>query len=90
MNVTGRIKTNNDIVNQSIDTAISELFRRLEEKGYGSFISYHETLGVVTEEYFELVDAVRSNDVEHIKDELMDLAVAVIFGHASLRAHTDT
>ena len=62
--------------------ALQEAFRK---KGLGEFISSHETLGVVTEEFHELVEAVRSNDTSKIKAELMDLAVAATFGYICIK-----
>jgi len=62
------------------------LKKRLEEKGDGALISYHEILGVVTEEYHELCGAVESNREPAIKDEILDLAVAAVFGLASIQS----
>lgn len=55
-----------------------EILRRLDQHGPGEFVSTHEILGVVTEEYFELVDAVKRH--EHVGAELMDVAVGALFG----------
>lgn len=57
---------------------------RLNKKGYGIFISTHEILGVVNEEHHELVEAIKNNDLENIREELMDIAVACIHGIASI------
>lgn len=51
-----------------------ERLREKGEKGDGIFVSAHESLGVIAEEYHELVEAVR--DRRGIEDELLDLAVA--------------
>jgi len=74
-------------VNQgSIEVAISVfkecLSERLAEKGYGTFASSHEILGVITEEYHELQHAVEANDKRQVRHELLDLAVGAIFGVA--------
>jgi len=61
-----------------------KLMQRLQEKGPGIYISSHETLGIVTEEYHELVKAVQDNDTEAQFDELLDLAVACVAGMASI------
>lgn len=69
----------------------SELGRRLREKGRGTFSSKHELLGIITEEYLEVQCAVQSKgDVDHIKlrAELLDVAVACVFGVACIDAKT--
>lgn len=59
---------------------------RLTQKGKAAFISKHEVLGIVAEEYDELVKAVRKNDEKYqrvkITGELLDIAVACILGMA--------
>jgi NTP pyrophosphatase (non-canonical NTP hydrolase) len=59
-------------------------------KGDGAFSSPHEILGAITEEYHELVEAVRhdkigSPAIEQIQQELKDLAVLAIFGLACFK-----
>jgi NTP pyrophosphatase (non-canonical NTP hydrolase) len=54
-------------------------------KGDGAFSSPHEILGAITEEYHELVEAVRHNIPEQVQHELKDLAVLAIFGLACLK-----
>jgi NTP pyrophosphatase (non-canonical NTP hydrolase) len=75
-----RKQLNNDQINIGIDELIKKLYYRLEQKGYGTFSSRHEILGVVTEEYKEFIDAVHSKDYENMKEELLDIAVACVFG----------
>ncbi len=53
--------------------------RRLKEKGEGTFASSHEVLGIIAEEYDELIDAVRANDMTKVDKELEDIAVACVF-----------
>ena len=62
--------------------------RRLEEKGNGGFASIHEALGVITEEYHELVRAIESDDRKAIHGELVDVVVACVFALASDHAGT--
>mgnify|MGYP003424806252 FL=1 len=45
---------------------------------YGDFASSHEALGVASEEWDELKDAIRSNDMASIKRECLDLASVLI------------
>ena len=41
---------------------------------YGPFRSTHEALGVLTEEYHELIEAVRSNDLARIAREAIQVS----------------
>ena len=59
------------------------LLSRMEKKGDGHFVSSHETLGVICEEYEELKEAVRANYPKAVCEELLDLAVAALFGICS-------
>jgi len=60
--------------------------RRLRQKGPGCFASSHEALGIVTEEYHELVAAVESNDPESIDEEMIDIAVAALLAVMSRKS----
>lgn len=60
------------------------LFERLEQKGYGTWTSRHEVLGIITEEYTELVEAVHSGTTQNIEAELVDIAVACLFSIACI------
>jgi len=79
-----RPKISAEELNQTIYALQTQLGWRLNEKGSGSFSSSHEILGCVAEEYFELVEAVKSSSTEAILSELYDLAVAAVFGAACL------
>jgi NTP pyrophosphatase (non-canonical NTP hydrolase) len=61
---------------------------RTIEKGDGTFASQHEILGIVTEEYYEYIKAVQENDFIEAKKELIDIAVACVFGIACIDAAT--
>jgi len=45
---------------------------------YGDFASTHEALGVAMEEWHELIDAIRANDIGAIQLECMDLAAVLM------------
>ena len=45
---------------------------------YGSFASTHEALGVCSEEWDELRDAIRANKLESVREEALDLAAALL------------
>ena len=72
----------------TVETAINdfrtELNRRLNEKGYGSWLSRHEILGVLEEELLELKDAVHNKSFSDIRSELLDIAVGAVFGAACI------
>ena len=69
---------------ESLDSLRPLLQRRLHNHGYGVAASIHEILGIVVEEVDELVDEVRANDLEGVHRELMDIAIAAIFGMVSI------
>ena len=48
------------------------------QRRYGPFASTHEALGVATEEWHELIDAIRSNVVIDVQSECLDLAAVLI------------
>ena len=45
---------------------------------YGNFASTHEALGVALEEWNELQEAIRSNAIESVREECIDLAAVLI------------
>lgn len=59
----------------------SALDMRLREKGSNSFASRHEILGVIEEEMFELNESVRNGSRLEVEEELIDIAVAAVFGN---------
>lgn len=59
---------------------------RLKQKGRGIFISSHETLGILSEEFNEFGAAVQSNDPIYQANELLDVAVAAVLGLASIES----
>lgn len=73
-----------DDINQAIDVVIKKMFERLDEKGYGALRSRHEILGVVAEEFYELINAVTYDGLTRVSDELLDIAVACILGIACI------
>jgi len=64
-----------------------KLMYRVGQKGPGTLVSSHEILGIITEEYQEYIEEVTMNSPEEAKvQELLDIAVAALFGVASFRA----
>lgn len=64
------------------------LKQRIKEKGPHGLASFHEGLGLLAEEYHELMDAARSNDNGLIRYETEDIAVAAIYILASMDSGT--
>lgn len=58
--------------------------RRVGEKSNDSLASIHEGLGIITEEFHELVEAVRSNNHAKVVDELLDIEVGCMFLRACI------
>jgi NTP pyrophosphatase (non-canonical NTP hydrolase) len=54
------------------------------DKRYGPFASTHEALGVCSEEWDELREAIRCNSLSAVQDECLDLAAALIRLHDQL------
>lgn len=71
-------------IEQATDLVFGSLGRATALHGRGSYSSAHEILGVVTEEFHELVDAVKSNRIVRVEHELADIAVACLFGIACI------
>lgn len=48
------------------------------EQRFSSYSSTHEALGVITEEMWELTQAIRTNYAEDVRREAIDIAVACL------------
>lgn len=64
----------------------AKLEQRLKEKGYGASVSRHEILGILEEEVMEFLHEVHRGQPKGLQEELMDIAVAAIWGLASLQS----
>ena len=77
-----------DATEKEIQLALSvfeEFLRgRVEKHGHGKFVGPHEALGVLTEEFWETVEATRSNNRMRIREEMLDCAVAAVWAYISL------
>lgn len=71
-------------VRMAMDMLQGEMTKRLRQKGDGTFASRHEILGCLTEEYLEICNAVQCEDNQHLVAELLDAAVACVFGAACI------
>lgn len=81
-----RLQLTDDVIEQAAAEAVKKLRFRVQQKGHGTFASNHEILGVVRQETTEYEDAIHKRmDQEAKVQELLDIAVAAIFGVASIR-----
>lgn len=81
-----------EVTLQAIESGVADiaqkLLQRLEQKGRGSYASRHEILGILEEEYDEVLDAIRDDSrigFDDFEKELLDVAVAGLFGYICLR-----
>lgn len=81
-----RIKIKKRFVKKAVKLLKEKLKYRMLQKGPQSYASVHEALGLITEEYKELIDAVQSNKREDVMAELLDVAVGCIFAVACQEA----
>ena len=79
-----RPEVSDEILNKTLEELVRNAGKRIETKGKHAFISNHEGLGIIAEEYHELIEAVRSNDPVEVASEAMDIAVGCVFLVASL------
>lgn len=80
-----RIPVSVETIEETLELARQCLQKRIKQKGSGAFASIHETLGIITEEYEELIDATRSNNENHQISELHDIAIGALWGLVSIR-----
>jgi len=83
-----RLKVEDDTLFDSEDGAMAyvneEIDHALEKHGTGAFVSTHEILGVLDEEFEEFKRAIHKNDIDACMDELAQVAQVAIFGIASI------
>lgn len=81
-----KLITNDGYTDTAIKDIRDKLEIRLEEKGYRTYSSSHEISGVMDEEYDEMKEAIHNNDQQHLREELIDVAVAAIWSIVSIDA----
>ena len=84
-----KVETNCDQVSLSagLADALRAIDSRMQRAGdrYGPFASTHEALGVAVEEWDELRDAIRDNQLDAVEHECLDLAAVLLRLVISLR-----
>jgi len=83
----GRQNITPEEIGQGLEDLRSKLARRLNKKGSHCWKSRHEILGVVAEEYHEVIFAVteKTHGNASLQAELLDLAVAAILGYINVK-----
>lgn len=76
-------RVSEEVVQKTLKIFEAFLREKIKQKGNRVFYSSHEALGVLTEEYSELIQAIQSNRSDLIRAELLDVAVSAIWGVAS-------
>jgi hypothetical protein len=79
-----RNKVTEEQLKKALDLFIKALRTAIKKKGDSAFASQHEALGVITEEQWELVQAVQRNNPDYELEELLDVGVSVIWEIASM------
>ena len=75
----------------SLSDGLSDVLRAIDGrmqragKRYGPFASTHEALGVAVEEWDELRDAIRENEIDAVEHECIDLCAVLLRLVISLR-----
>lgn len=69
----------------TINEAVAHLEENRKRRGGGAYVSIHESLGIITEEFWETVEAVRSNRLEDVEEELQDVVTACLWAIASMK-----
>ncbi len=74
----GRVTTRWEGIESKIDLGLSLVEDEAKTKALrlGLFTSAHEGYGIIAEELMELLDAIKSNDIERIKSEAVQVAAA--------------
>ncbi|MBW3545119.1 MAG: hypothetical protein KY428_05875 [Bacteroidetes bacterium] len=81
-----RKEVSQEVVLKAVEVLVQNVGQRMEKHGTGAFVSPHEALGVLREEEWELVEAIKSNDPYRVAEEWMDVATTCIFAVASMMA----
>jgi hypothetical protein len=84
-----RIPVSDEALMKVLELVTQGIGKKIEKHGRGAWVSRHETFGILDEEYEEVKDELRSNDLNKFAEELVDVAVVCIFGIASMVAATE-
>lgn len=82
-----RLVADQDLVNAVISDLAMHLIEKMDEKGLECFSSTHEAYGKIEEERYEALQAMHQNQDEQFEAELLDIAIAALWGVVSYRAY---
>ena len=82
-----RPQLNDQHIKETIKQITNKLKTQLSKKGKGIFISSHECLGILKEEFDEYSLSVHNNNMLEQYNELLDIAVASIISIASMKSN---
>lgn len=86
-NADNRPKISEHNFDMALASVIAKLEYRRKQKGDGIMMSSHEILGIMEEELYEYKKALHDKTAaQYKKDELIDIAVAALFGIASFNS----
>lgn len=79
------------LTSHDLDHAVSVVHEKLryraDQKGFGTYASIHEALGILNEEMKEFTDEVHAKQSKHNQvEELKDIAVGAIWAIASINS----
>jgi hypothetical protein len=86
-NVNTRVPVHRHRIEAVVSELQKQIDKRIDKHGRDSFIGPHEIFGVLAEEVDEYLVEVRLEDHDKQVAELFDIAVAAVFGIASLRTN---
>jgi len=80
MQLEDEVKNMELILQPEMENVVDEIFARIAsaQDRYDYFTSTHEALGVALEEWNELQSAVKTNLLESVREEAMDMAAVLI------------
>lgn len=78
-------------IDKAFNRARTHITLMLAKNGSGAWVSQHELLGEITEEYTELIGAIKDShgnplELMAVKKELLDITTAALFGLACIEA----
>jgi hypothetical protein len=79
-----RYQATSEDIEKVFTTIRNKLTERLAEKGQGIYVSSHELLGILDEEFGELREAVQMNHLGAIDKETLDIAIGAIWAMVSI------
>jgi len=80
-----RINITDEDISKIMSILLYGLNKRIKKHGTKSFISKHEILGVLAEEWTEINLEIKNDaNLDNYKEELIDIAVVCVWGLASL------